>query len=176
MPELTSRLGLALPSGSSGRDAALVIAPEDLRLVAERMLCQDWFLEDITGLDVAEGVALLYHFAHWERPGRVVLRVLLPHDDPVCPSIEGIYPGASWHERETRDFFGVEFTGAANDTPLLLAERLDPPPLLKAPIARVSTNQLWPHGEWVGHGTGHTLAEELMAACGPEETDTEDRS
>jgi len=169
MPELTSRLGLALPPGESGREAALVIEPGDLRRVAERLLCQDWFLEDVCGLDVAEGMAVLYHFAHWTRPGRVVLRVLLPHDDPACPSIEGIYPGASWHERETADFFGIRFQGAANDTPLLLAERLDPPPLVKAPVARMSTHQLWPHGEWIGSAKGHALAEELMAVCGPEE-------
>ena len=168
MSQLTERLGLALPPGGSGRDAALNVQPEDIVLVAERLLCRDWFLEDITGLDVAEGLALLYHFAHWERPGRVVVRVMLPHEDPRCPTIEGIYPGASWHERETRDFFGVVFEGAANDTPLLLHERLDPPPLRKDPATRVATNLLWPHGEWVGQALGHGLAEELMGRCGPE--------
>jgi NADH-quinone oxidoreductase subunit C len=169
MPELTSRLGLALPQGESGRAAALTIAPGDLRLVAERLLCQDWFLEDVCGLDVAEGLAVLYHFAHWTQPGRVVLRVMIPRDNPVCPSIEGIYPGAGWHERETRDFFGIDFTGAANTMPLLLDESIERPPLLKPEESRISTNQLWPHGEWVGPAKGHVLAEELMSICGPGE-------
>jgi len=168
MPELTSRLLLALPTGDSGRDAALHVKPRDIRLVAERLLCQDWFLEDVCGLDVAEGLAVLYHFAHWTRPGRVVVRVLLDRDKPECPSIEGIYPGASWHERETRDFFGIDFTGAANTTPLLLAEPLDPPPLVKPAGARITKDRLWPHGEWIGPAGGHTLAEELMSICGEE--------
>jgi NADH-quinone oxidoreductase subunit C len=176
MPGLTSRLAIALPQGTSGRDAAINAGPADIRLVAERLLCQDWFLEDITGLDVAEGLALLYHFAHWERPGRVVVRVMLSHDAPECPTIEGIYPGAAWHERETRDFFGVVFTGARNETPLLLHEHLDPPPLRKAPLARVSTHQLWPHGEWVGAAKGHDLAEELMSVCGSEKPAGEEAS
>jgi len=175
MPELTSRLSLALPPGETGREAALLITPEDLRPAAERLLCQDWFLEDICGLDLAEGMALLYHFAHWTRPGRIVLRLLLPHENPSCPTIEGIYPGAAWHERETRDFFGVVFTGASNTTPLLLAEVLDPPPLLKAPVSRLSRNVIWPHAQWQGSAKGHALTEELMAACGGE-SDQEDES
>lgn len=167
MPELTTRLNLALPPEGSGRKIALLVTPDDLRPAAERLLRQDWFLEDICGLDLTEGRALLYHFAHWTRPGRIVLRLLLPHEEPACPTIEDIYPGASWHEREARDFFGVVFTNASNTTPLLLAEALDPPPLLKQPDSRMSRNVIWPLSEWVGSSAkGHAVVEELMSAGG----------
>lgn len=165
MKETLERLHLALPAQETGRDAALYVQPGDLRVVAERLLCLDYFLEDVCGLDLAEGPALLYHFAHWVRRGRVVLRVMLDRADPVCPSIEGIYPGAAWHEREARDFFGITFQGAADDQPLLLAEHMDPPPLLKDPGARMPRERLWHHGEWVGPARGSGLADELQNAC-----------
>jgi hypothetical protein len=53
--------------------------------------------------------------------------------------------------------------------PLLLDESIDRPPLLKPAEARISINQLWPQGEWVGPAKGHALAEELMSICGPVE-------
>lgn len=170
MPEPTSPMGPAQPGGHSGRAIALAVAPEDLPLMAERLLHREWFLEDICGLDVSEGFVLLYHFAHWSRPGRVALRVLIDREGPKCPTIEAIYPGASWHEREAHDFFGIAFTGAANDMPLLLAEKLDPPPLRKAPQARMSTRRLWPQSEWPGAAEGQALAGELMAPRHCEET------
>jgi NADH-quinone oxidoreductase subunit C len=42
---------------------------------------------------------------------RVRLEVTCPDDDPTIPSVMGVYPTADWHERETFDFFGINFTG-----------------------------------------------------------------
>lgn len=149
MPHPAKHLHLSQPASGTGRDAALHAAPEDILRVAARLLEREWFLEDITGLDVAEGIALLYHFAHWTIPGRIAVRVLLDHGSPLCPSIESVFPGAAWHEREARDFFSVVFEGASNDAPLLLHEHLDPPPLIKAAQARVALRMLWPQAEQV---------------------------
>jgi NADH-quinone oxidoreductase subunit C len=175
MPVLTSRLRLALPPNTSGQDIALAAASQDVPAVAGRLLRKGWFLEDICGLDMAEGLALLYHFARWDRPARVVLRVLLPHGGPECPTIENIYPGASWLERETSDFFGIAFTGASNTTPLLLAEKLDPPPLSRKPGHRMSTHRLWPLAQWVGGANGNPLAEDLVGDPGVEAPAPKDR-
>ena len=40
---------------------------------------------------------------------RVRLKVLLNEDDPLVPSVTGIWRTANWHERETYDLFGVIF-------------------------------------------------------------------
>jgi NADH-quinone oxidoreductase subunit C len=49
------------------------------------------------------------------------------------PTISDIFDGANWHERETRDMFGVVFTGHPYLEPLLLPEEdADRRPLLKA--------------------------------------------
>jgi len=47
------------------------------------------------------------------------------------PTISSVHPGANWHERETHDFFGVQFTGHPDMSPLLLPEDADFHPLRK---------------------------------------------
>lgn len=42
---------------------------------------------------------------------RVRLEVSVPDSDPHIPSLISIYPTNDWHERETYDFFGIQFDG-----------------------------------------------------------------
>ena len=42
---------------------------------------------------------------------RVRLEISVPESDPHIPSLVGIYPTNDWHERETYDFFGIQFDG-----------------------------------------------------------------
>jgi NADH-quinone oxidoreductase subunit C len=116
---------------STGCRADLTIAAGDLELAARRLHGAGFFLEDIAGVDVAEGILLVYHFDRFEAPGRVALRVIVPHDAPQAPSVAAVFPGADWHERECFDFFGVRFTGHPDLKPLLLPEDLGSHPLLK---------------------------------------------
>jgi NADH-quinone oxidoreductase subunit C len=116
---------------STGCRAELTVAAGDLPAAARRLHGAGWFLEDIAGVDVAEGILLVYHFDRFEAAARVALRVIVPHDAPQAPSIAAVYPGADWHERECFDFFGVRFTGHPDLKPLLLPEDLGSHPLLK---------------------------------------------
>ena len=47
-------------------------------------------------------------------------------------SLTIVYPGASWHERETQEMFGIRFRGLHDQRPLIYREFVDPPPLRKA--------------------------------------------
>ena len=77
------------------------------------------------------GLEVVYQFARYDQLCRIKARVSAPKSLEV-PSISDIYQGADWHERETRDFFGVIFDGHPNMKPLLLAdEDTDFHPLLK---------------------------------------------
>ena len=78
--------------------------------------------------DVLEAV---YDFNHYEGLCRVTIRTRMPRSKPDVPSITQIYPGANWHERETHDFFGINFVGHPYLVPLLLPEDADYHPLLK---------------------------------------------
>ncbi len=115
---------------------------------AERLLKADYYIEDICAVDCAEGFVVVYHFDHFEAPGRLTLRVLAPHDAPVLPSIAGIFDGAEWHERETRDFHGVLFTGNPNFIPLLIdPDMADCFPLRKEEKARSKAKDMLEAGE-----------------------------
>ena len=102
-----------------------------LREFAQVMLEQEMFLVFVGGLHVDPAIEIIYQFASYERPCRVVLRVAVDSNNAI-PTISDIYQGANWHERETRDFYGVTFTDHPNLIPLILAEEdVDLKPLLK---------------------------------------------
>jgi hypothetical protein len=67
---------------------------------------------------------------HWDMGGTLLSAVsLIPEGIPV-PSIVGIYPGADWAERETRDYYAVTFEGRADTQPLMLRDSDKPGVLL----------------------------------------------
>jgi len=77
------------------------------------------------------GLKVVYQFARYDQLYRIKAKVSVPESLEV-PSISDIYQGADWHERETRDLYGIIFDGHTNMKPLLLPEE-DPDfhPLLK---------------------------------------------
>lgn len=124
--------------GSCGCVMSAFLDKGQLRDAARRLLEKGYFIEDITGVDFAEGIEVQYHFDHYDRPGRVTLRVLTSRDNPEAPSISDIFSGAQWHERECFDFFGVRFTHHPQFRPLLLPADLKSHPLLKPEKNRIS--------------------------------------
>jgi NADH-quinone oxidoreductase subunit C len=80
----------------------------------------------------------LYHFDHFEKPERIVLRVLTNHENPEVPTISDIFSGAQWHERECFDFFGVKFIDHPQFRPLLMPADFTAHPLLKPEKSRQS--------------------------------------
>lgn len=91
------------------------------------------------------GLEVLYQFARYDQLYRIKARVSVPKNLEV-PSISDIYQGADWHERETRDLFGVIFDGHPNLKPLLLSEEdQDFHPLLKEEKKLKSLDEVsWP--------------------------------
>ena len=103
------------------------------------------FLRCLFGVDLQDdGFEVIYQLASLERENEVVIKVRLPRDDLHIPSVTPIWKGANWHERETRDMFGITFDGHPNLVPLLLPEDMtDHFPLRKDnPLAEIA--------EWQG--------------------------
>ena len=133
----------ALPSPqTTGLVRSVFLLPDQLVPAARRLLAAGYHLEDISGLDTVEGILVNYHFDHFERPGRIALRVIALRADICLPSIAAVFEGAEWHEREVRDFFGVAFTGNPNPATLLLPENDASMPLRKAENARRTVREL----------------------------------
>ncbi len=108
----------------------------------------DW-LSAVDETDRLDGYRLVCHVAAHQRGSldHVVLRTLLPRDRPVVASVAAIYAGARWHERETHEMFGIDFTerGAvlAMD-PLLLPAEFEGHPLRKDFVLATRAATPWP--------------------------------
>ena len=111
--------------------AGMFIEKTQLLNVAALLFENGYFLEDVSGVDVQEGILVVYHFDRYDRSERLTVRVLTSHDAPSVPSIVSVFSGADWHERECFDFFGVVFENHPNLKPLLLPDDLGVHPLLK---------------------------------------------
>lgn len=156
-----------------------VVETDKLIPLAKAFLAAGYHLEDVSGLISSDGAVSMYHFAHFDTPGRVSIMVIAPADAPSFPSIAAVYHGAEWHERETRDFYGFQYEGNPNFIPLLLADNMaDVHPLLKDDTARASLSTIFsPAGrerEIVKKADGFTLLdvpvkEEAAPAPAPKE-------
>ncbi|GAB4264706.1 MAG: hypothetical protein Kow0092_16590 [Deferrisomatales bacterium] len=93
-----------------------------LRAAVQALRDREFLIEDVTAVDVAPRMMAVYHFARVDTPCRVQLRVFTDRDEPAVPSVQDIYPGANWHERETHDFYGIVFEGHPDLSPLILPE------------------------------------------------------
>ncbi|MFE7584487.1 NADH-quinone oxidoreductase subunit C [Streptomyces gardneri] len=104
----------------------------------------DWLSavdEPGTGFRVCAHVVAL---AAGHPPRRLLLRTTVPHAAPVLPTAIGVYAGAGWHERETHEMFGVDFTGHPHLVPLLLPENFEGHPLRKDFVLAARVAKAWP--------------------------------
>lgn len=97
--------------------------------------------------------------AHLYSPGgrhHLLLRTLVPATDPRLPSATSVFAGADWHERETREMFGVAFDGHPDPGPLLLPDGFEGHPLRKDFVLAARVAKEWPGVS--GPGAGRTGA------------------
>ncbi|MFE6686560.1 NADH-quinone oxidoreductase subunit C [Streptomyces sp. NPDC057743] len=93
------------------------------------------------------GFRICAHLVDVARPGavrRLVVRTTVPHDAPALPTAVGVFAGAGWHERETHEMFGVDFTGHPHLVPLLLPETFEGHPLRKDFVLAARVAKAWP--------------------------------
>lgn len=91
------------------------------------------FCDFTGGVDLGPegGFEVVTQLTSTEHHHDIRVKVALPYDDPVCPTISDLYPTCDWHERETMEMFGIRFEGHPRPVKLLLAEPFDGHPLRK---------------------------------------------
>ncbi len=91
---------------------------EDGRYSAKMLLC-------MMAVDYPETVQVVYVLQSLEPERTMVVRTEAPYDDPVVPSVIGLWKAADWYEREAHDLFGVSFDGHPDLSPLLLYDEFE---------------------------------------------------
>jgi len=82
--------------------------------------------------------SVVYHLISLGRNADVRLKVALAEDDPAVPSATGLWPAASWYEREVFDMFGIGFDGHPNLKRILTPPNWTGHPLRKDHPARAT--------------------------------------
>jgi len=93
------------------------------------------FLTDLGGIHFPEAkgqeLGVIYHLHSLENNVRLVIKLYVPIEAPIVPTITGIYAAANWMEREAFDFYGLIFAGHPNLTRILNVDEMDYHPMRK---------------------------------------------
>lgn len=93
------------------------------------------FLTDLTGVHypdrTGEELCAVYHLHDLVQNIRVRMKVYVPAAAPDVHSAVSVFSGANWMERETYDFFGINFVGHPNLTRILNVDEMDYFPMRK---------------------------------------------
>ena len=117
-------------------------------LTAARDLGFDYFdwLTAVDQTDAAEdpGFDVVAHLWSIGRRAHLLVRTRVPAARPALATATAVFPGASWHERETFEMFGVEFAGHPHLVPLLLPDGFEGHPLRKEFVLAARAAKSWP--------------------------------
>jgi NADH-quinone oxidoreductase subunit C len=76
-------------------------------------------------------LCVVYHMHSWKNAIRLRIKSYLSQENPSIKSLTTLFDGANWQERETFDFFGIQFEGHPNMTRILNMDEMDYHPMLK---------------------------------------------
>lgn len=72
------------------------------------------FLTDVCGAHYPDNqenarFAVIYHLHNWVDGIRIRIKAFLPDGAPAIDTVSDLFLSANWQERETYDFYGIEF-------------------------------------------------------------------
>jgi NADH-quinone oxidoreductase subunit C len=93
------------------------------------------FLTTLCGVhypdQVGRELGVVYHLHSLVQNHRIRIKTFVPIDNPLVPTLTGLFNSANWQERETYDFFGIEFTGHPDLRRIMNVDEMDYFPLRK---------------------------------------------
>jgi len=130
------RLQARFPDASIRRVTGPALRDFTLMVPADRLVEMCTFLRDDPELDFAmlswiggadylprhPRFEVVYNLLSLSQNLRIHLKVEVAEEHPRVPTVTGVWATANWHERETYDFYGIEFTGHPDLTRILLPE------------------------------------------------------
>jgi NADH-quinone oxidoreductase subunit C len=115
-------------------------APTELNLKVLNFLYDDEelkfrFLTDLTGVhypqQIGRELAVVYHLHNMVNNVRIRFKVFTDINKPDVYTATGLFSAANWMERETFDFFGVNFVGHPKLKRILNVDEMDYHPMRK---------------------------------------------
>ncbi|WP_322508069.1 NADH-quinone oxidoreductase subunit C [Anaerolinea sp.] len=98
-------------------EVTLIVPPDQIVAVAQALRDEYGFeqLVDVTAVDYfpqqEPRFHVVYHIRSLAQTLIICLRVPLNGNFPSVSTVEKVYPGANWYEREVYDMFGITFEG-----------------------------------------------------------------
>jgi len=112
----------------------------------------DW-LGAVDEIGRAGGLRVVLVLRNLDSAAVSALSVEVSREAPDLDSLRDLLAGASWHEREVAELFGVRFRGG-DPRRLLLDHDFDGTPLRKDEVLAARTGTPWPGGKEPGEGAG----------------------
>jgi NADH-quinone oxidoreductase subunit C len=93
------------------------------------------FLTDLTAVHFpdrkGEELSVVYHLHNLVDNARIRMKIFVPIETPDVFTASQLFSAANWMERETYDFFGVNFVGHPNLIRILNVDEMDYFPMRK---------------------------------------------
>jgi NADH-quinone oxidoreductase subunit C len=138
--KLTEKFGDVLTHWEEPYGLLTFTAPKEFNLKVLNFLYDDEelgfrFLTDLTGVHYpdrkGEELCVVYHLHNLISNVRVRMKVYTNIEQPDIYTATGLFSGANWMERETYDFYGVNFLGHPNLKRVLNVDEMDYFPMRK---------------------------------------------
>jgi NADH-quinone oxidoreductase subunit C len=157
---LTAKFGEALTEWEDPFGMLCFRAPAEMNLKVMQFLYDDEelrfrFLTDLTVVHYPERkdeeLNIVYHLHNLVDNVRIRFKIYVPVSQPDVFTATQLFSGANWMERETYDFFGVNFVGHPNLIRILNVDEMDYFPMRKEyemedPTRRDKDDQMFGRG------------------------------
>jgi len=157
---LTAKFGEALTEWEDPFGMLCFRAPAEMNLKVMQFLYDDEelrfrFLTDLTAVHYPERkdeeLNIVYHLHNLVDNVRIRFKIYVPVAQPDVFTATQLFSGANWMERETYDFFGVNFVGHPNLIRILNVDEMDYFPMRKEyemedPTRRDKDDQMFGRG------------------------------
>jgi NADH-quinone oxidoreductase subunit C len=137
---LTEKFGEQVSGFSTSYDMLQFEAPKEINLKVLNFLYDEphlgfTFLTDLTGVHYPDQkgreLAVVYHLHNLKENIRLRFKVFTAIEQPDVYTATGLFSSANWMERETYDFYGINFTGHPNLKRILNVDEMDYFPMRK---------------------------------------------
>ena len=137
LQELKDKFGDSILSADDAADFFTLVVASDIikQLISFLKDEQNFiFLTDLCGIHYPEQekeLGVIYHLHNLVENKRIRLKTFVTKGNPQVDSIVSIFSGANWMERETFDFYGIDFVGHPNLKRILNVDFMDYHPMRK---------------------------------------------